>query len=77
MKPRILLGLFAFVLATSFTGCPKKKSDGEAGVEQAEGSSSVDKSGDGASEEMQEKKGGSSSDAATPEGGSGGEAEKK
>lgn len=62
MKARILLAL---VLILPLTGCPKKPSgEGEAGVEQAEGSSSTDKSGEGASDEMQEKKGGS--DAAAP-----------
>lgn len=54
MKFRSLLVLLA--LAIPLTGCPKKKSSEEAGVEQAEGSSSADKSGEGSSDEMQEKK---------------------
>jgi hypothetical protein len=60
MKPRIFLALLALMIP--LTGCPKKKSAEEAGVESTEGASSKDKSGEGASDEMQEKKG-SSSDA--------------
>lgn len=63
MKPRLFFVLLA--LTIPLTGCPKKKSAEEAGVEQPEGASSADKSGEGASDEMQEKKG-SGGDAAAP-----------
>jgi hypothetical protein len=55
MKSRTLLALLVVAFAIPLSGCPKKNSD-EPGVEQSEGSSTADKSGEGASDEMQEKK---------------------
>lgn len=49
-----VLSLLALCLALA--GCPQKKVEGEGATEAVEGSSTSDKSGDGASDEMQEKK---------------------
>jgi hypothetical protein len=56
MKLFTLLALLCLV--PTLYGCPKKNADGGAAVEPVEGSSSSDKSGEGTTEEMQEKKGG-------------------
>jgi hypothetical protein len=64
MKTRSLLVLLA--LALPLSGCPKKQNPDDAGVEQAEGSSSADKSGEGTTDEMQEKKGNDAAPADAP-----------
>jgi len=71
MKARIFCTLLIVAFAIPLAGCPKKTEEGD-GVEKVEGSSTVDKSGEGSSEEMQEKK--ASPTETTPEAG---EAEKK
>ncbi len=62
---KLLAMLFVCIL---LAGCPKKQAEGDAPSEPVEGASVSDKSGEGSSDEMQEKKG-SSSDAAPAEGG--------
>jgi hypothetical protein len=66
MKLFTLLALLCLV--PTLYGCPKKHAEGGAAVEPVEGSSSSDKSGEGTTEEMQEKKGDApASDATTAE----------
>jgi hypothetical protein len=62
-----LLMLFALLcLVPTLYGCPKKNAEGGAVVEPVEGSSSSDKSGEGSTEEMQEKKGDAPASDAAP-----------
>ena len=58
MKLFTLLALLCLI--PTLYGCPKKNVDADgAAVEPVEGTSTADKSGEGSSDEMQEKKGSS------------------
>ena len=59
---KLLTLLVLFCLSATLYGCPKKKAEGES-AEPVEGASTADKSGEGSSDEMQEKKGASSAEA--------------